>query len=135
VLTLLADVNIEGHIRRLVARMQGNLWLEFWELLQLRSVNFRDIGLDPATTDALIWRHCQDHRLLLLTSNRNDDGPDSLEAAIRTHNTPQSLPVFTIADADNILSGTDYADRVIDRLFRYLLELDNVRGTGRLYLP
>jgi uncharacterized membrane protein len=66
VLTLLADVNIEGHIRRMVARMQGNLWLEFW-----------DIGLDPATTDALIWRHCQDHQLLLLTSNRNDDGPDS----------------------------------------------------------
>ena len=98
----------------------------------LRHVNFEGVGLDPADTDAVVWRKCQELRIFLLTNNRNDDGPDSLETTIRTANSPQSLPVFTIGDADNILAGNAYADRVIDRLFRYLLEIDNILGTGRL---
>lgn len=134
-IALLADANIQGHITRLVARMQDEAWRDFWEHLELQHLTFADLGLDQSATDAAIWQRCQQHPALLLTSNRNDDGPDSLAATIRQHNTPQSLPVFTIADADGILAGHLYADRVIDRLFRYLLELDNVRGTGRLYLP
>jgi len=54
---------------------------------------------------------------------------------ILSFNTPECLPVFTLGDAERILSSHDYADRVIDRLFRYLFEIDNIRGTGRLYLP
>jgi hypothetical protein len=72
---------------------------------------------------------------LLLTNNRNDDGPDSLDATIRQFNTPQSLPVFTIGDADKILDSSEYTERVVDRLFRYLLDYANILGTGRLFLP
>ena len=57
------------------------------------------------------------------------------EATIRAHNTAESLPVFTVGDADRLLAKTDYADRVTDRLIRYLLEIDAARGTGLLYLP
>ena len=119
-ITLLADANIKGHVARLVARMHGEAWREFWDHLDLRHVNFEDVGLDPADTDAVVWHQCQRLRIFLLTNNRNDDGPDSLETTIRTSNTLQSLPVFTIGDADNILTGNQYADRVIDRLFRLL---------------
>lgn len=70
-----------------------------------------------------------------MTNNRNDDGPESLEATIRQFSTLASLPVFTIGDADAILDSGEYTERVADRLFRYLLELDNIRGTGRLFLP
>jgi hypothetical protein len=135
VITLLADADIKRHVARLVARMQGESWREFWDHLALQCVNVENVGHDPADTDVVIWHKCQKQRIFLLTNNRNDDGPDSLEATIRTHNTPQSLPVFTIGDADSILSSGDYADRVIDRLFRYLLEIDNISGTGRLFLP
>ena len=65
----------------------------------------------------------------------NEDGPDSLEATIRDHNTSQSLPVFTLSDADRVLSDIAFAERVVDQLYRYLLEVDSIRGTGRLYLP
>ena len=82
-----------------------------------------------------MWQCCQDNQLLLLTDNRNDDGPNSLEATICRRNAPHCVPVFTIGNVRAILTGHDYVDRVIERLFRYLLELDNIRGTGRLYLP
>jgi len=135
VIVLLADADVQGQIDRLVQRMQKEPWLGFWTDLQISSVSFGDVGLDPADSDAVVWRRCQEKRLLLLTSNRNDDGPDSLQNTIRTRNTPQSLPVFTIGDAKRILVDHDYAAEVIWSLFEYLFDLDKLHGTGRLYLP
>jgi hypothetical protein len=135
VISLLADANIQGHIRRLVARMQNEPWREFWEYLQLRCLTFAEVGLHSTDKDSVIWQRCQEHGIFLLTNNRRKVGADSLEATIRDRSTADSLPVFTIGDADNLLTSSDYADRVIDRLFRYLFEIDNIRGTGRLFLP
>jgi len=115
--------------------MQSDAWREFWDYLDLRCLAFGDIGLVPEDPDALVWHRCQQEQVFLITNNRNKRGANSLEATIQTYNTPQSLPVFTIGDPDSMLAGHDYTDRVIDRLLRYLLELDNIRGTGRLYLP
>ena len=134
-ITLLADANIQGHVARLVLRMQAEPWQKFWAFLQLRCLTFQEVGLAPGDPDVVVWNHCQQQQIFLLTNNRNDDGPDSLEATIRTFNTLNSLPVFTIGDADNILHGNEYADRVIKALLEYLLQADNIRGTGRLYLP
>jgi hypothetical protein len=58
-----------------------------------------------------------------------------LEATIRRNNTPVSLPVFTIADMNQFRSNSSYVDRVVEALYDYLLRLDEVRGTGRLYIP
>jgi hypothetical protein len=135
VIALLADANIQGHINGLVKRMQAEPWIEIWTFLQMSCVAFADVGLDTADPDSVIWRRCQERQLYLLTNNRNDDGPDSLENTIRTCNTPESLPVFTIGDAERLLSDRDYCDRVIWALLEYLLEPDNFRGTGRLFLP
>jgi hypothetical protein len=73
--------------------------------------------------------------MILITGNRNAEGPDSLEVTLRMCNTAESLPVFTIADVDRVLNSKDYAERVVARLIDYLLEIDRYRGTGRLYLP
>jgi hypothetical protein len=71
----------------------------------------------------------------LLTANRSDEGPDSLEATIRTLNTPSSLPMLTIADPELVLTSRDYAERVAIQVLEYLLELDHFRGAGRLFVP
>ncbi len=134
-ISLLADANIQGQVELLVARMQGESWRDLWDHLGLRHVTFADVGLQPADSDTVIWHRCQQMDLVLLTDNRNDDGPDSLEATIRANNQPTSLPVFTIGNVRQLSESPTYADRVIDQLFTYLLELDNIRGTGRLYLP
>jgi hypothetical protein len=132
---LLADANIQGHVDRLIKRMQREPWIGFWHDLQLRCVSFVDVGLDPSDLDAVVWQRCQDKQLYLITNNRNDDGPDSLENTIRTRGTAQSLPVFTIGDADRTLSDRDYAAEVIWTLFEHLYDIDNLLGTGRLFLP
>ena len=96
---------------------------------------FRDLSLPLNAPDALIWRTCQAHQLILLTGNRNADGADSLEATLRTHNTSASLPVLTIADTEQLLRSRDYADRVVGQMLEYLLDIEQYRGTGRLFLP
>jgi hypothetical protein len=135
VTALLADVNIEGHVARLLGLMQTDYWRDLWEHLEIRLVHFRDVGLLPTDTDARVWEVCQQHQLYLLTNNRNDDGPDSLEAIIRAHNTATCLPVFTLGDAERVFRSKDYAERIVESLFDQLLRIETLRGTGRLYLP
>jgi hypothetical protein len=135
VIILLADVNIQGHIDVMVKRMQAEPWREFWNYLKLSYLSFSDVGLSPTDSDAVIWHRCQERQLFLLTNNRNDDGPDSLESTIRTCNTAQCLPVFTIGDAEQLNNEREYSDRVIWALVDYLLDSENLRGTGRLFLP
>jgi hypothetical protein len=50
-------------------------------------------------------------------------------------NTPTSLPVLTLGSPPQVLSSRTYAERVVVRLLEILLDLDQYRGTGRLYLP
>ena len=135
VIALLADANIEGHVARLVSLMQTDDWRLFWDHLQIHAFRFADVGPLPHATDAIVWQTCQQQRLYLLTNNRNDDGPDSLETTIRTQNTAASVPVFTLADADRVLRNSDYACRVVESLFDHLLRIDSLHGTGRLFLP
>jgi hypothetical protein len=135
VITLLADANIVGHVERLASLMQSPYWREIWNDLDIRLATFTDVGLVSSDPDAVVWRRCQHHQLLLVTSNRNADDPDSLEATIRTEGTPTSLPVFTLGDSEAVLRDHEYADRVAAKLFDYLWRLDTLRGTGRLYLP
>ena len=59
----------------------------------------------------------------------------SLEATIRTHNAPDSLPIFTIGDADRILQSREYTEEVIESFFDQLLRLDTLRGAGSAFLP
>lgn len=115
--------------------MQAEPWAGFWHHLQLSLITFADVGLVPSDSDKVIWQRCQDHRVLLLTNNRNDDGADSLESTIRACNMSDSLPVFTIGDAERLQNDREYRERVIWSLLEYLLEIDNLRGSGRLFLP
>lgn len=132
---ILSDINIQGHMRVLVNILEGEDWREFWSSLDLAVLTFRDVNLSQQTPDAVIWQTCQQEQMVLVTANRNADGPDSLEVTLRTQNTATSLPVFTIADEKLVLRSRDYAERVAIKLLDYLLEIDRVRGTGRLYLP
>jgi len=107
---ILADANCEGHLALLL-----RLFQEGWR--------------------HGVWEACQREQVILLTANRNDDGPDSLEATIQQHNTPASLPVFTLANEQRVLRDRLYAEAVADRLLELLFDIDSYRGTGRLYLP
>ena len=70
-----------------------------------------------------------------MTANRNQESEDSLEATIRREGTSSSLPVFTLPDADGIYRSASYLDQVVESLLGYLLDEENCRGAGRLFLP
>src|SRR5262245_13502191 len=98
-------------------------------------VSLSDLGLQPDASDRDVWEACQREQVVLLTVNRNDGGPESLEATIRQHNTPASLPVFTLANDQRVLRDRLYAAAVADRLLEFLFDIDSYHETGRLYLP
>ena len=132
---ILADINVVGQRDALLSIWTSDTWRDFWDGLGLSVETFRTLGLSDTASDALIWRTCQREGLVLITGNRNDDGPDSLEATIRNENQPESLPVITIGDADRVLRDRLYAENVAGRLLDYLMRIDEVRGVGRLYVP
>ena len=132
---ILADQNVEGHVAALVRILQREPWREFWAGLNLSVFTFADLGLLRNVADSILWHACQQQGVILITSNRNTRGPESLEATITAHNQPESLPVFTLADAERLMSDRAYAERVAEALLEYLFKIDNLRGAGRLYLP
>ena len=132
---LIADANIQGQVDYLVQRMHAEAWAEFWQALGLVLRRFEDVGLSASATDLEVWNVCQAEHLILITDNRNLDSEDSLEATIRRSNTSESLPVFTIADINEFRTNSSYVERAVEALYDYLLRIDEVRGTGRLYLP
>ncbi len=70
--------------------MQAEPWIEFWDHLHLRYVQFSGVGLSPDSPDDVVWQTCQDHDLILVTDNRNRDGPDSQENYSNVFPRPQA---------------------------------------------
>lgn len=132
---ILADVHMIPEVEGLVRAMQQEPWAEFWEDLGLTLYRFDDIALKPTSMDREIWQRCQDEEMVFITNNRNEKTEDSLETTLRLHNTPDSLPVFTISNLGKFRKSQTYANRVVRTAYEYLLNIDRVRGAGRLYLP
>lgn len=133
--TLLFDVNLDGHADLLDMRLKTETWREVRDHLGIQFLHFEDVGLDRTAKDDVVWRLWQKKGYYLVTANRNLEAEDSLEATIRSENTPESLPVFTFANADRIFQSASYLDEVVETLLQYLLDETNYRGTGRLFLP
>jgi hypothetical protein len=132
---IMADHDIEGQMQILLRWLNSAEWRVLWTELAVRIESFASVGLPINTPDAELWRLCQTRQIILLTGNRNQDGPESLEAVIQGANTPASLPVLTIGEPQRIFRDSAYMRRVVARLMEYLVDIDNLRGTGRLYIP
>jgi hypothetical protein len=132
---ILADINVGKQRDAVLTIWASDTWRDLWSGLGLVVENFPGLGLAFDASDAVIWRTCQREGLVLVTGNRNQRGPDSLESVIQDENQPDSLPVITLADADRVLRDRLYAEPVAEALLDYLMRIDEVRGVGRLYVP
>ncbi len=132
---ILADINIGKQRDALVAIWTSDAWRNLWDDLDLVIETFPALELVHDASAAAIWRLCQREGLILITANRNKCGPDSLEAVIQAENQPSSLPVITVANAPRILRDRLHAEQVAERTLEYLMRIDEVRGTGRIYVP
>lgn len=131
----MADHDIEGHVRVLLQVLMSEEWRDFWAALDCGVESFERLGIPTDTADIDLWRLCQAREIVLITGNRNQEGPQSLEAAIEQWGTDESLPVLTIGEPRRIFLSRAYAQQAAVRLLEYLDGMDHLRGTGRLYLP
>ncbi len=132
---ILADNDVEGLFEVLLRRLQDEPWREFWQSLNLAVQTFATMGLVRDAPDLTVWQTCQEQQVVLITGNRNQDSPTSLETAIRRFNAPDSLPVITLANPARIARSSSYTERVVERLLEYLLNIASYRGAGRIYVP
>lgn len=128
---VMLDHDIAGHQDLLAGAMQSTGW-DKYEMGGF--ITMTEAGLADNTIDREIWRYCQRHGLILLTANRNQDDPDSLEQTLREENTPDSLPVITISDQQRI-AEQDYRERCIHALISIVFDLENYLGSARQYIP
>jgi hypothetical protein len=54
---------------------------------------------------------------------------------MREENTPTSLPVVTIGNADRVLNDSSYRERCVDRLVEIVIYLGNYMGARRVFIP
>jgi len=131
---LVADADVRRHVDVLLSACRVT-WDELWRALDVRVLTFEDLDLPHSASDAEVWDACQRAGVILVTGNRNAAGPDSLELTIRSRGTTASLPVFTLADRERVVRDRAYAQRAAIRLMELLMDVDQIRGSGRLYLP
>ena len=97
---ILADNDSRGSVRMILRICSSDTWRDLWDDLGLSVQSFSALGLSRGSSDAVIWRTCQEQELVLITGNRNADGADSLEMVIRAENQHDSLPAVTLADPE-----------------------------------
>jgi hypothetical protein len=54
---------------------------------------------------------------------------------MREENTSTSLPIVTIEDADRVLTDPDYRNGCVDRLIEIIFDIDDYKGSMRLFIP
>jgi hypothetical protein len=128
---VLVDYHMEGQAELIWGMLAAEGWVQ---LLELRLVRFRDLGLDIRSNDREIWRFVQRNRMLLLTNNRNMEEADSLEQTLRTENTPTSLPILTIGNLNRI-NERSYRARCAANILDVVVDMDKHLGRGRIYIP
>jgi hypothetical protein len=132
---ILADNDAEGYVGVLVTIWHSETRRDLWDGLGLSVASLGALALSRDSSDDVVWRMCQREQLVLITANRNQDGPDSLEAVIRGENQPDSLPVVTPANPQRIMRDRLYAETVAERLLEKLIAIEDFRGAGRVYVP
>jgi len=109
---LLADVNVQGHLPHLRHLLEAlDLWAILVEL-SLRFVTFPELQLPRDLDDRSLWNRCQQEGWVLFSENRNDDGPNSLQATLADSWQIGCLPVLTLSDKGKFEHDRAYANRV-----------------------
>jgi hypothetical protein len=116
--TLLLDENIDGYADYLAQLAFSPEWSDLSSRLGVRIVGFEEVGLPKGTPDEEVWEFCQRQGCYLVTDNRNQHDPGSLETMIRTRNLSTSLPVFTISDINRLRHEREYAEAVVTKTAR-----------------
>jgi len=130
-IVVLLDNDLTGHQELLTGTLHSTGWYEYG---LVRFLTLAEAGIKTNEVDRLIWRRCQAGGMILMTGNRNQDDPDSLEQTLREENVPDSLPVITVSDPQRI-SEADYRERCVHAIITIVFDLGNYLGSARQFIP
>lgn len=123
-------------MRAIRLALQLDDWPGLIALLGLASAELEDLGLGADSTDRAIWRECQRLGAVLVTGDRTHaDGEESMGRIVESEGDGSCLPVLILADPPRATRDPRHALRCGVRLLDYGERLDELRGTGRLFLP
>lgn len=135
---LLADVNVQGHLSYLHGLLEAlDLWTVLAEL-ELRLATLSELNLPRDLDDRTLWKRCQQDGWLLFTENRNDDGPDSLQATLADSWCTGHLPVMTLSNKRRFEYDRRYADRVatdVGEILFGIVQEQKYLDQPRIYVP
>jgi hypothetical protein len=131
---ILADNDVGGTVAVLRRIVESVEWAAFPAMLDLRFVEFTDVGLARDASDPLVWHTCQEVGAVLITGNRVSGGA-SFEHTILERGGTDSLPVLTIGDPQRVVRDPAYARECAISLLDVLDRIEMLRGTGRLFIP
>lgn len=129
---ILVDHNLERHALILSGSINNQGWLD---LLPIRFVTLEEMRLSVESDDRAVWRFAQSNQMILLTANRQMKGQNSLEQVLREENTPSSLPVITLGDAERFLNDFIYREQCVNSFLEIVLYLENYLGVNRIFIP
>ncbi len=134
---LLADENFQGHMPRLGQALRS---LDLSDLLAeeaIRFESFRDHGLASGLDDRSLWNYCQDEGFVLLTYDKNNDGPNSLQATMEDSWIVGRLPVITVSNQNQFARDGAYAVRVASSIAEILFggREGEVLDWPRIFVP
>lgn len=128
----LIDHNLKGHAVILLGAIASQGWLD---IVPIQFVTFDEMDLPIDSDDRVVWRLAQANQMILLTANRSMKGKNSLEQVMREENTPESLPVMTVSNADRLLNDSEYRSRCVESLIEIVLDIDTYLGARRIFIP
>ena len=131
-MNFLVDHNLRGHSVVLAGSLAANGWLE---LVPIRFVLFEEVDLAFTSSDRVVWQYAQNNQMILITANRSMKGKDSLEQVMREENKPTSLPVVTIGNIDRLMVEPNYRERCVVRLVEIVMDIEDYRGSRRIFIP
>ncbi len=130
---ILSDHNCEGQARQIVFALNR---IGLAAIAPVQLILFSDIGLPYNADDTAVWKLCQQKNYLLLTGNRRTvDGETSLELTIRRSYSQNILPVLTVGNLRRVMYDRNYCEQCAEKLAEIILDLGNLHGVMRLYLP
>jgi predicted nuclease of predicted toxin-antitoxin system len=131
-MNFLIDHNLRGHAVVLLGSLTASGWLD---LLSIRFILFEEVGLSIDSDDRVVWQFAQANQMILLTANRSMKGKNSLEQVMREENNDNSLPVVTIGNIDRLLAEAIYREQCINRLVEIVVDIEDLRGARRIFIP
>jgi hypothetical protein len=134
---LLADVNVQGFLPYICDLLAARGLLPMLIEQQIQFKTFKDLQIDPNLDDRSLWKLCQRDGWVLFTEDRNDDGPDSLQATITELWREGDLPIVTLSNKSRLRRDRSYGNKVVDDIAELLTDIKDlkIRDQQRIYVP